>query len=117
MSLLAPLGLGLLVAVPAIVLLWLLHSRFRSERVPSLVLWQAVAAPVVATRAWRLPRLELRLILQIAAAVALAGAVSRPVLDVPLGRHVALVLDTSASMQARDVAPSRFEARAGNCWR
>lgn len=110
MTLLAPLGLALFVAVPAIVVLWLLHSRFRSERVPSLLLWQDVPAPVLATRAWRLPRLELLLILQIAAAAALAAALSRPAVDVAFGRHIALVLDSSVSMQAQDVSPSRFEA-------
>jgi Protein of unknown function DUF58 len=35
MTVLAPLGLAFFVAAPAIVLSWLLHARFRSERVPS----------------------------------------------------------------------------------
>jgi uncharacterized membrane protein/Mg-chelatase subunit ChlD len=110
MTLLAPLGLLGLLAVPAIVLLWLLHSRFRSERVPSLLLWQEVPAPLAASHAWRLPRFELLLVLQILAAVALAIAASRPALDISNGRHLALVLDASVSMESKDVAPSRFDA-------
>jgi Ca-activated chloride channel family protein len=110
MTLLAPLGLFGLLAVPAIVLLWLLHSRFRSERVPSLLLWEDVPAPLAASHAWRLPRIELLLLLQILAAAALAFALSRPAIDGLGGRHVALVLDASASMRATDVPPSRFDA-------
>jgi Ca-activated chloride channel family protein len=56
------------------------------------------------------------LILQLLALLALALALARPVATV-MGqgaRKVVVVLDTSASMKARDVSPSRFEgARAG----
>jgi uncharacterized membrane protein/Mg-chelatase subunit ChlD len=110
MTLLAPAGLTALIAVPGVLMLWLLHARFRSLQVPSLVLWQTVAAPVQPTRSWRLPPLELLLVLDVLIAAALGLAWSRPALDLPSGRHVALVLDASVSMQAQDVAPSRFEA-------
>jgi Mg-chelatase subunit ChlD len=110
MTFLAPFGLVGLVAVPALLLLWLLFSRFRSQRVSSLLLWLDVPAPVAATRSWRLPRPDLLLLLQLVAVGALGLALGRPALALPAGRHIALVLDASVSMQAQDVAPTRFAA-------
>src|SRR2546426_1864054 len=52
------------------------------------------------------------LLLQLLALIALALALARPVVTVTGegARKVVVVLDTSASMKARDVSPSRFDA-------
>src|SRR3989442_12037345 len=52
------------------------------------------------------------LILQLLALLALALALARPVVTVTGegARKVVVVLDTSASMKARDISPSRFDA-------
>jgi hypothetical protein len=52
----------------------------------------------------------LLLLLQLLAATLAAFALSRPATPSEPPRHLALILDASASMQATDVAPTRFEA-------
>jgi uncharacterized membrane protein/secreted protein with Ig-like and vWFA domain len=112
MSFLAPLALSLFGLAVPLVLLYFIRLRRREQRVSSLLLWQALAqepkAPALFQRFQRDPLLILQLLALAAAALALA----RPVVTL-LGegeRKVVIVLDTSASMKARDVAPSRFEA-------
>ncbi|HLB15845.1 MAG TPA: VWA domain-containing protein [Burkholderiales bacterium] len=115
MSFLVPLALSLFGLAAPLVLLYFIRLRRREQRVSSLLLWQALAqepkAPALFQRFQRDPLLILQLLALLAASLALA----RPVVTL-LGegeRKVVIVLDTSASMKARDVAPSRFEvARA-----
>src|SRR5262249_43956245 len=59
-------------------------------------------------RQW--PPFSLLLILQLLIAAVAAFALSRPVTPADPPRHLAMILDASASMQATDVAPTRFEA-------
>lgn len=112
MLFLTPLALALALALP--VTIFLLHllrgSRWR-VRVPATFLWAGLAPSVAGHSRPRLPRLTLLLLLQLIAAGLSGITLARPA--VPLaepGRHVVLVLDASASMQATDVVPSRFEA-------
>src|SRR5207237_891253 len=58
----------------------------------------------------RRPPLTLLLLLQLLVAALAAVALARPATPTDPPRHLALILDASASMQATDVAPSRFEA-------
>src|SRR5207302_9679450 len=52
---------------------------------------------------------SLLLLLQLLAATVGVLALARPTAPSPPPKHVAFILDASASMQATDVAPSRFE--------
>jgi len=112
MSFLAPLALSLFGLAVPLVLLYFIRLRRREQRVSSLLLWQAVVqepkAPALFQRFQRDPLLILQLLALLAASLALA----RPVVTL-LGegeRKVVIVLDTSASMKASDVTPSRFAA-------
>src|SRR5438874_1758000 len=103
------LGAGLLAAVLAT---YLLRPRRPLRRVSSTFLWLAALHDIEAQRPWRRVPPSLLLLLQIAALAAMVGAVARPfaLTTQSTGPFTIILLDASASMQATDVKPSRFEA-------
>lgn len=110
MTLLQPNGLWFLLALPLIFVLYLIQSRYRPQVVASLLLWKRTARDLEAEAAWRRPRWDLLLLLQLLLAAVIAVALSHPAVSGPTGHRLVVVLDTSASMAARDVAPSRLAA-------
>lgn len=93
-----------------LVLLYLWERWRRRVEVPSLLLWEAVHEDVLRARRFR-P--DLLFILQMLLLTGLIGGLARPYLvgvgsGPTRGRHI-FVLDTSASMQARDLHSTRFE--------
>src|SRR4051812_37933405 len=110
MSLLFPLGLLALLLLPIIVVLHLLRERQRRGAGPSLMHWQFVPRRPAGERIRRLP-LTLLLLLHLLVAGLLGLALARPQLAGALGgaRQVAIVLDTSTSMAAREGGATRFE--------
>lgn len=110
MSLLAPLGLVFLLAVPVVVLFYLLRVRFREVEVGSTYLWERLAHDLAAQDPWQKPRFTLLMLIQILLLALLALALARPAWVALAEESVfqVIVLDGSASMQATDVAPSRF---------
>ena len=113
MSFAAPWALGLLALVPLIVALHL--RRRRSLEVGSVMIWRRVAGSAGRTRTrWGLPASRRSLLLQIAAVIALALALARPMSGEGAPTHLVLVIDSTQPMLAVDVAPQRFEvARDG----
>ncbi len=112
MTLLAPLGLlGLLVGLP-ILALYVLRLRRREVVVSSHFLWQQVLQDLAANTPFQRLRRHTLLFLQLAIVALLALALARLAwtTDAPLGGHVLLLVDASASMQARQRDGStRFE--------
>jgi hypothetical protein len=110
----APLALLFAGLYGVLALLYLWERWRRRVEVPSLLLWEAVREDAVRARRFR-P--DLLFILQVLLLTGLIGGLARPYLvgagnDQTRGRHI-FVLDTSASMQARDGLSTRFEqARA-----
>ena len=106
-----PWGLFALLAIPAILILYLLKRKHPERVVPSLFLWNRAAAQTQAARPWQKLKTSLLLALQLAAAAVLALALSAPVIP---GRERVVagiyVLDTSLSMSAADEKPTRLEA-------
>lgn len=112
MSFLAPLALALsLLAVP-IILLYMLRLRRREVQVSSTLLWRQLLQDREANAPWQRLRRNLLLFLQLLILAALVLALARPYAEVPTftSGRTALLLDASASMNATDVQPSRFEA-------
>lgn len=115
MNFLFPLGLLGLLALPVILLLHLLRERPRRRPVPSILLWQRLASVQRHPEPRRLP-LTLLLLLHLLVATLLAFALARPALPgIGSGRarHTIILLDTSTSMGATDVAPTRFQSARG----
>src|SRR5579871_805131 len=116
MGFLAPgvfiLGAALLAAVLAS---YLLRPRRPARRVSSTFLWLAALHDLESQRPWRRVPPSLLLLLQLAALLALVAAIARPFVltTQSTGTFTVALLDGSASMQATDVKPSRFEVARG----
>jgi Ca-activated chloride channel family protein len=107
-----PLALLALLFVPAVVAMYLLRLRRTRTIVPSTLLWQRLAADVEANAPWQRLRRSLLFLLQLLLVIILAFLAARPFLERPAGlaRDIVLIVDTSASMAATDVAPDRLGA-------
>ncbi|MCA1644837.1 MAG: VWA domain-containing protein [Chloroflexi bacterium] len=105
-------GSALLLAILAT---YLLRPRRPARRVSSTLLWLAALNDVHAQRPWRRVPPSVLLLLQLAALAAMVAALARPFVltGESTGLDTIVLLDASASMQATDVSPTRFEvARA-----
>lgn len=108
----SPLALLGLLFIPAVVAMYMLRLRRDQAVVPSTLLWSKLLTDVEANAPWQRLRRSLLLLLQILLVVIIALLAARPFLERPAGlaRDIVLVIDTSASMAATDVAPTRLEA-------
>ncbi len=106
-----PLGFLALLAVPVIVLMYLLKQKYEEKEIPSLYLWKKAFPETKSAQPWQKLRKNLLMFLQIAAAVLLAVSLAGPYI---MGKmqvtDYVLALDCSMSMQAEDVGKSRFAA-------
>ncbi len=109
-------GLLGLLSLPLIILLHLFREREQRHTVSSLELWAWLRPEVRGPRPRRIPW-NLILVLQLLTAFFLTAALVNPQLPLPApplqaGRLI-LIVDTSSSMSATDIAPSRLaEAQA-----
>ncbi len=111
MSLLTPLGLLGLLAIPLILLLHFLRTRREPLLTSTMRLWEGLQQKPQTTSLRRLP-LTLTLLLQLCLAGALALALARPALSFLLRQpqHTLFLLDTTTSMLAEDAGQPRFNA-------
>lgn len=113
MSLLAPFALALGISIPIVIVFYLLKVRRHDEEVSSTFLWNDLIRDLAAHEPLQRLRWNLLLLLQLLALGLLTFAVARPFSE-QLGQkpvQAILLVDAAASMQAKDVQPSRF-ARA-----
>jgi hypothetical protein len=105
-----PLSFALLALMPVIVALYFLKLRREERTVSSVYLWQELVRDVAANAPWQRLRLNWLLFLQLLLLLALIVALARPFTWAlaESGDHLILVIDTSASMAATDVAPNRL---------
>src|SRR5258706_14662038 len=98
MTLLAPVGLWFLLAVPAIFILYLIQSRYRPQVVASLLLWKRMARDLEAEASWRRPRWDLLLALQLLVALLAGPARARPAIPGGGSPRGGIGLHTSAAL-------------------
>jgi len=112
MSFLTPFALLLSFLAVPILILYMLKLRRREVEVSSTMLWQLLLRDREANAPWQRLRRNLLLLLQLLLLAMLVIALARPFLSVPTiaTGTVVVLLDGSASMNATDVEPSRFEA-------
>jgi len=110
MSFLSPLALLLAGLSVPLLLLYFLKVRRRERTVSSLLLWDPALRDREASTFFQRLQRDPLLILQILALLALAVALARPAVTVTGhgNKRVVIVMDSSASMKAGDVSPSRF---------
>lgn len=111
LEMLAPAGLWLAATLVPLLLLYLLKVRRKRRRVGSTWLWQAARRDLMARSPFKRLIVQVPLILQALALLALAVAAARPASrgKALTGSHVAVIVDTSASMSAID--PEHGEPR------
>jgi Ca-activated chloride channel homolog len=115
MNFLAPAAFGFAAAIPVVVLFYLLKRKRVVRLVSSTVLWQRFVADAQASAPFQKLRKNWLLILQILLLLLVVLALARPYFatKVAPAQLRVVILDASASMQATDETPSRFEkARA-----
>ncbi len=107
-----PQGLWLLGLLAPLVALYILKVRRQKVTVASTWLWQAAARDLLAKSPWQRLRARLLLLLEALALLALGLALARPALSGATidAEHLALVIDTSASMQASSNGETRLAA-------
>src|SRR5215813_5566070 len=111
MSFLAPVALALSALAIPIILLYMLRLRRRDVQVSSTMLWQQILRDREANAPWQRLKRNLLMLLQLLILAALVIALARPFVAVPTvtSGRTALLIDASASMNATDVQPNRFE--------
>src|SRR5216684_8613046 len=111
MIFLAPAAFAFAAAIPVVILFYLLKRKRVVRLVSSTLLWQKFLAETQASAPFQKLRKNWLLILQIILLALTVLALSRPFFKTrakPAELRV-IILDTSASMQATDESPSRFE--------
>lgn len=111
-ALLAPSGLFLLLLLIPLVVLYILKVKRQRRKIASTWLWATAQRDLMARAPWKRLLAQIPLIVQAIALAALAFALARPATRGRefTGDHVAIVIDTSASMSAR--APSKGDKPA-----
>ena len=117
MAFITPLALAFAGLSIPIILLYMLKLRRRDVLVSSTLLWQRLLRDREANAPWQRLRRNLLLLLQLLILALLTLSLARPFVSAPsvASGSVVILLDASASMQARDVmdissAPTRFDA-------
>ncbi len=112
MNFIAPGAFFLGLLLPVIVTFYLLKLRRVEREVPSTFLWRRMVRDVEANAPWQRLRPNLLMILQLLFLAALILAIARPFswAEGAGGQATILILDSSASMAAVDVKPSRIES-------
>src|SRR5687768_16912425 len=115
MNFLAPTAFWFAATIPVVVLFYLLKRKRTVKLISSTLLWQKFLAETQANAPFQRLRHNWLLILQILMLLLAVVALARPYFTgtARSSRLRVLILDASASMQATDEKPSRFEkARA-----
>ena len=108
MSFIYPLGLLGLLAIPIIIIIYLLRSKYKSKNVSSTFIWKRSLKYVKR----KIPLnfiMSLLLILQILTVVAASFAIARPTVKPLKSEEKVVIIDASASMLAEKGGVTRFE--------
>jgi Ca-activated chloride channel family protein len=108
---LAPAAFAFAAAIPIVIVFYLLKRKRVVKLISSTLLWQKFLAETQANAPFQRLRHNWLLLLQILMLLLAVFALSRPYFigTAKSSRLRVLILDASASMQATDVKPSRFE--------
>ena len=112
MNFLSPLSLLLFLPLGGvIVLLYLLKLKRKERTVSSVMLWRDAVADIQANAPFQRLKKSLLLMLQLLALLVLVVAIARPYVRARglAENKIVVILDSSASMQSTDTAPSRFQ--------
>lgn len=111
MNLLVPAALAFSVIIPIILIFYFMRPKRQERVVGSTLLWQQALQDLQASRPWQRLRITPLLLLQLLAAAVIVLVLTRPAILTSnrISGDTIIILQASASMQATDVTPSRFE--------
>ncbi len=112
MNFLVPAALAFAVIIPIILLFYFMRPKRQERVVGSTLLWQQALQDLQASQPWQRLRITPLLLLQLLAAIVIVLVLTRPAIftSSQLSGDTIIILQASASMQATDVAPNRFES-------
>lgn len=111
MNFIYPLAFTGLISVAAIIAMYLLKQNYREIKNSSNILWERAVSRTLSQKPWQKLKKELLMLLQILAAVLMVFALAGPfIMHKGESQNYILVLDSSFSMQAKDLSPNRFES-------
>ena len=112
MNLLAPTALVFSVIIPIILLFYFMRPKRQERVVGSTLIWQRALQDIQASHPWQRLRITSLLLLQLLAALIIVLILTRPAIFAasPISGNTIIILQASASMQATDVTPTRFES-------
>lgn len=111
MSFLQPLGFLALLAIPVLIIIYIIKSKYTEQVIPSTYLWELSEKFLKRKNPLKAITGLLSLILQILAVVLIALAIAHPVFVVKGGaRDYCFILDSSASMNVEEGGKTRFNA-------
>jgi len=107
-------SIGFIVALGAIIVMYLLKRKYVDTVVPSHMLWNRVLRNLEANKPWQKLRNQLLFWIQMLIAALLVLALMEPVIsyEKEVKSHLVLVVDTSASMSATDMQNDRGDSIA-----
>src|SRR5437868_658235 len=111
MNFLTPSAFYFAAAIPVVIVFYLLKRKRVAKLVSSTMLWEKFLTDTQANAPFQRLRHNWLLILQLLLLIAVILALSRPYFAAKKGAGIlrVMILDASASMQATDESPSRFE--------
>jgi Ca-activated chloride channel family protein len=111
MNLLVPAALAFAIIIPIILLFYFMRPKRQERVIGSTLLWQQALQDLQASRPWQRLRVTPLLLLQLLAAAIIVFILTRPAIltSSSVTGDTIIILQASASMQATDVKPSRFE--------
>jgi len=112
LSFATPYGLIGLLAIPLIILLYILKQKREKVTVSSLILWSKVLSDMQASTPWQKLQKNLLLFLQVTAAILIVLALAGFSLQFQpnASSAVIVVIDNSLSMASTDIKPTRLDA-------
>ncbi|HPC76777.1 MAG TPA: BatA domain-containing protein [bacterium] len=109
-SFLSPMYFLFLLAIPFVIFLYLLRTRRQTVMVPSIYLWKRYTREEQRYSLFKKILRDILLILQILIVILITLGLVRPAIPTSVKiNNVVFIIDTSCSMQSKDIKPSRFE--------
>lgn len=110
MSFLVPQALWLLLAVPVLILAYIIKTQHEERHISSTFIWKRSERLIKKKMPWQILRRSILFVLQLLTVIAIALIASRPTMQIKgKGEEYILIIDGSASMKTATDGVTRFD--------